>query len=69
MSKAREISEKNAPKERKMEILAVIVMLLICLLMISLLREPADRSAENHYDVWRIPVYSEKKAEESEKNR
>ena len=52
-----------------MEILAAIVMLLICLLMIGLLYEPADRSADNHYDVWRIPVYSEKKAEESEKKR
>ena len=52
-----------------MEILAVIVILLICLLLTDLLREPADRSAENHYDVWRIPAYSEKKAEESEKNR
>ena len=55
-----------------MELLAVVLMLLIFLLMLGFMREPADKYGENHYDVWQIREGSEKKrkkARESEKNR
>ena len=50
-----------------MEIVALIVILLICFCLLVLPSgKAADRSKENHYDVWRIPA---KDAEKPQKGK